>query len=61
MDAFSSCFDSGKYRELVNSQTQFSQSIGVRSTPSFLINGKPVIGSQGFEVFEQVIEEELAK
>lgn len=56
---FDACLDSGKYEAVVNSQGEFSQSIGVRSTPSFLINGQPLIGAQGFEVFRQVIEAEL--
>jgi len=60
-DAFKTCLESQKYASLVNSQTEFSQSIGVRSTPSFLINGVPVVGAQGYEVFEQVIEEQLAQ
>ena len=33
------------------------QSIGVTGTPSFLINGTPVVGAQPTEVFEQVIED----
>jgi protein-disulfide isomerase len=56
---FTSCLEDGKYKDVVNNQTQFSQSIGVQSTPSFLINGKPVVGAQGFDVFEQYIEDEL--
>jgi predicted DsbA family dithiol-disulfide isomerase len=61
VEAFQTCLESGKYAELVSSQTQFSQSIGVRSTPSFLVNGVPVVGAQGFEVFEQIIEEQLSQ
>jgi protein-disulfide isomerase len=59
VEAFQTCLDSGKYASLVSSQTQFTQSIGVRSTPSFLVNGVPVIGAQGFDVFDQIIEEQL--
>lgn len=58
---FKSCLESGKYADVVNSQTKFSQSIGVQSTPSFLINGRPVVGAQGYDVFVQYIEEELKK
>ena len=59
-EAFNECLDSGKYAELVQSQTASGQQIGVKSTPTFLVNGQPVIGAQPFEVFEQVIEEQLA-
>ena len=33
--------------------------LGVRSTPSFLINGRPVIGAQPVEVFRTAIDEAL--
>lgn len=61
VEAFTACLDSGKYNAVVNAQTQFGQSIGVRSTPSFLVNGRPLVGAQSFEVFEQYVEEELNK
>jgi len=57
--AFATCLDEGKYADVVNSQSGFSRSIGVQSTPSFVINGQPVVGAQGFEVFQQLIEAEL--
>jgi len=58
-EAFDECLDSGKYAELVQSQTASGQQIGIQSTPSFLVNGQPVIGAQPFEAFEQVIEQIL--
>ena len=59
--AFDECLDSGKYAATVEDETQSAQSLGVRSTPSFLINGRPVVGAQSFEVFQQYIEEENKK
>lgn len=56
MAAFDECLDSGKYTSIVQNETQAAQSMGVRSTPTFLINGKPVLGAQPFEVFQQYIE-----
>ena len=35
--------------------------IGVNSTPTFYINGRPLVGAQPFEAFKQVIDEELAR
>jgi protein-disulfide isomerase len=32
----------------------------VTSTPTFFINGIPLVGAQPISVFEQVIEKELA-
>ena len=54
--AFNECLDSGKYASLVQQQTDFSSSINVRSTPTFLINGQAVIGAQPFEIFQQTID-----
>ena len=61
VDAFQTCLESQKYADLISNQTEFSQSIGVRSTPSFLVNGVPVVGAQGFDVFEQIIEDQLSQ
>ena len=58
---FDACLDSGKYASTVEDETQTTQSLGVRSTPTFLINGRPVVGAQPFEVFQQYIEEESKK
>jgi len=57
--AFNTCLDSGKYAELVGNETAAAQSLGVTGTPAFLINGRPVVGAQPFEVFQQAIEAEL--
>jgi protein-disulfide isomerase len=35
--------------------------MGVNSTPTLYINGRPVIGAMPFESFKQIIDEELAK
>lgn len=54
--AFNECLDSGKYMALIQEDTQAASSLGVKSTPTFLINGQPVIGAQPFDVFQQTIE-----
>ena len=58
-EAFNECLDSGKYSELIQQLTQTAQSIGVRSTPAFVVNGRAIIGAQPFDVFQQAIEQEL--
>lgn len=55
-NAFNECLDSGKYTQLVQDDSNFSSSIGVRSTPTFLINGQAVIGAQPYEIFQQTID-----
>lgn len=58
-DAFNTCLDSGRYTSLVAGQTQAARQLGVRSTPTFLINGQPVLGAQPFDVFSQYIASAL--
>jgi protein-disulfide isomerase len=57
---FQECLDSGRYRAEVQADFDFAAELGVRSTPTFFINGIAVVGAQPFEIFQQVIERELA-
>jgi protein-disulfide isomerase len=56
---FDDCLDSGKNKALVQDQLQFAQQLGVQSTPSFMLNGIPLLGAQPFEVFQRYIEQLL--
>jgi protein-disulfide isomerase len=58
---FNECLDSGKYTEAVNADLQYGIKIGVQSTPTVYVNGRPVIGAQPYEVFQAVIDDELAR
>ena len=58
---FNECLDTGKYKSLVEQEYQLSQQIGVSSTPTFVLNGRPVIGAQPFEVFQQQIQTALSE
>ncbi len=57
---FQACLESGRFREEVQSDFEFAARLGVRSTPTFFVNGLAVVGAQPFEVFQQVIDQELA-
>lgn len=59
--AFDTCLDSGKYVSIVEAGTAFLSSVGVESTPTFLINGRPVAGALPFASFQQIIEVERAQ
>jgi predicted DsbA family dithiol-disulfide isomerase len=59
MVAFSDCFDSRRYSQLVQEDTGWAQGLGVSSTPTFLANGYAVIGAQPFESFQQIFLQEL--
>ena len=58
--AFSECLSSNKYSLQIARESQAIQALGVRGTPGFLVNGLFISGAQPFEVFEQIIEEQLA-
>ena len=60
MEAFSDCYASADARAAVAADALFATQKGLSSTPSFLINGRAVIGAQAFEIFQQAIEAELA-
>lgn len=60
MTAFEACMTEHKYREAVQKDTDFAIDLGIRSTPTFFINGLAIVGAQPLEVFKQVIDKELA-
>ena len=43
----------------VEKDFQDGTSYGINGTPTFFINGIVVVGAQPYEVFEQIIEQEL--
>lgn len=60
-DEFNDCLDSHKTRKEVRRDVRDAKRADIPGTPSFLIDGTLVVGSQPFEVFQQVIEEALAE
>jgi len=56
---FSECLAAGRYTGQISQESLTVQSMGLRGTPGFLINGVFISGAQPFEVFQQVIEEQL--
>jgi len=59
MDQFEGCVQQGEYRPQVENDLQDGLRAGVRGTPSFLINGRFIAGSQAYAVFQQEIEAAL--
>jgi protein-disulfide isomerase len=54
--AFNACFDSGKYAEQIKAETAAGSVLGVRATPTFVINGKMVEGLLSPQQLAAVIE-----
>lgn len=55
MDSFTACLENETHVELIQADLSLGQSRGVRSTPSFFLNGQPLVGAQPFNVFDQAI------
>jgi protein-disulfide isomerase len=60
MTTFQTCITDRKFQDAVQADLDFAVDLGVRSTPTFFINGLAVVGAQPLDVFKQVIDKELA-
>ncbi len=60
LDSFKKCMDEHRYQAEVKADYDYASQLGVRSTPTFFVNGLAIVGAQPFEVFQQVIDLELA-
>jgi protein-disulfide isomerase len=58
--ALKTCIDSKKTLPQVQADLKEAQALGFQSTPSFVVNGRPVIGAKPIEEFKQIIDAELA-
>ncbi len=55
------CFEGRKYKNPVEESTGISGSLGIPGAPFFMINDKVIPGYQEFEIFEEVIKDEIRK
>lgn len=60
MQKFETCLKDQKYQAAIEADSDFALNLGVRSTPTFFINGLAIVGAQPLDVFKQVIDKELA-
>src|SRR5690606_3920361 len=54
---FRADMDGEAARKAVRRDADEGHELGVPSTPAFLINSRPVLGAQPYDVFEQAVEE----
>ena len=57
---FDDCLDNKKTLDKVKADMAEGSSVGVTGTPSFVVNGRLLVGAQPFEAFKNVIDDELA-
>lgn len=60
-DSFNTCLESERYMDKLAADLDEARQVGVSGTPSFLIDGKLVVGYQPFEEFRVHIEEALSE
>ena len=58
-EALLSCLDSGRYADEVQEDLRYGAGLGVTGTPTFFINGIPMVGAQPLLRFIEVINGEL--
>jgi protein-disulfide isomerase len=54
------CVDAKATLTIVQADVKEAQALGFSSTPSFVVNGRPVVGALPIDQFKQVIDEALA-
>ncbi|MFP2910294.1 DsbA family protein [Pyxidicoccus sp. 3LFB2] len=58
---FKAALDSGKFDAQVEADASEGARIGASATPTFFINGRPVVGALPIDQFRRIIDEELKK
>jgi len=56
---FGRCLAERRYARDVQADVAEARALGVRSTPTFLVNGRPLVGAQPLETFRGVIDDAL--
>jgi protein-disulfide isomerase len=57
---FEECYQSDRTMEEIENDARFAAGLGIRGTPTFFINGIPLVGAQPLETFTAIIEDELS-
>jgi protein-disulfide isomerase len=61
MASFDACLSSGKYQAAVQKDVDQGKRLSVTGTPTFFVNGRPLIGAQPLDAFARVIDDEVAR
>jgi protein-disulfide isomerase len=56
---FDQCYTSGKYKQAVDDDLALAQSVGAGGTPTFYVNGQPLVGAQPFSAFKAAFDAAL--
>ncbi len=59
--AFAACLESSKYHQRVQGGIDEGTALGVESTPTVFVNGRVINGSQSYETFAALVDDELER
>lgn len=57
---FKDCLNTHRFQADIQSDAQYGASLGITGTPTFFVNGIPMVGAQPFSAFKSIIDQELA-
>ena len=60
-DRFTSCLDGHAEEPAIRASLAEGRALGVKSTPTFMVNGSPLVGAQPLQAFRDAINEALQK
>lgn len=58
---FQSCLSATSDQKNIDADMADAQKAGVNGTPTFFVNGTPLVGAQPYSAFKTIIDQELAK
>ena len=58
-EKFTACLDGHRFAAAVEADVQQARALGIRNTPTFVINGRLVVGALPVEDFRKLIDEAL--
>ena len=58
-ERFVECLDTGRFKPHIEADIQEGKQVSVQGTPTFFINGWPLVGSAPYESFKELIDEAL--
>ena len=56
---FKDALDKGKFKSAIKEDQEIAERAGARGTPTFLINGRKLVGAQPVSEFKRIIDAEL--
>lgn len=59
--AFTRCLDARTFAAAVEADVSQGRALGVRGTPTFVINGRLLVGAQSVEAFRRAVDDAIAR